>query len=44
MSEVTFRTGHLGYRTGHMGYTFSFLQAGGVHAVESEFGYGRTPS
>src|SRR5260370_3992666 len=27
-----------------MGYTFRFFQAGGVDAVESEFGYGRTPS
>src|SRR6266480_2901955 len=27
-----------------MGYTFRLLQAGGVDAVESEFGDGRTPS
>src|SRR6266851_9993257 len=32
------------FRTGHLGYTFRFFQAGGVDAVESEFGYGRTPS
>jgi len=32
------------FRTGHMGYTFRFLQAGGVDAVESEFGDGRTPA
>jgi hypothetical protein len=27
-------------RTGHMGYIFRFCSAGGVDAVESEFGNG----
>ena len=27
-----------------MGYTFRFFQAGGVDAVESEFGHGRAPA
>src|SRR5207237_1118516 len=31
------------FRTGHMGDTFRF-RAGGVDAVESEFGNGRAPS
>jgi len=31
-------------RTGHMGYTFRFCSAGGVDAVESEFGNGRAAS
>ena len=29
-------------RTGHMGYTFRLLAAGGVDAVEREYGHGRT--
>jgi hypothetical protein len=32
------------FRTGHMGNTFRLLRAGGVDAVESEFGRGRAPS
>src|SRR6266446_2112841 len=32
------------FRTGHMGNTFRLLRAGGVDAVESEFGDGRAPS
>jgi hypothetical protein len=39
-----FRVSHMGCspeRTGHMGCTFRFCSAGGVDAVESEFGDGR---